>query len=97
MKRELEKTIEKYLGKKIKELGGLYYKFVSPGNIGVPDRIIFLPAGKIIFVELKTETGVLTNLQKCQIEKLKKLGVDVRVVKGKKEAADFIEEMKHGI
>lgn len=30
----LEKDIEKRLGKEVKKLGCLYYKFVSPGNSG---------------------------------------------------------------
>lgn len=49
----LEKHIESKLRKKVKELGGRAYKFVSPGNSGVPDRLIVLPNGKIGFAELK--------------------------------------------
>jgi hypothetical protein len=48
-----ESVIEKALGIRVKELGGLCEKFVSPGRVGVPDRIITLPGGIIIFVELK--------------------------------------------
>ena len=29
------------------------YKFVSPGNAGVPDRVVILQGGKSGFVELK--------------------------------------------
>ena len=49
----LERDIEKALVKRIKALGGLCEKFVSPSNIGVPDRIVTLP-GEIVFVELKS-------------------------------------------
>lgn len=49
----LERDIEKALMKRIKALGGLCEKFVSPSNIGVPDRLVTLP-GKILFVELKS-------------------------------------------
>ena len=38
-----ESSIESYLVRKVKEHGGLCYKFVSPGNPGVPDRIIITP------------------------------------------------------
>ena len=48
----LERDIEKALVKRIKTLGGLCEKFVSPSNIGVPDRLVTLP-GEIVFVELK--------------------------------------------
>ena len=50
-----EKTIESKLVKAVKNMGGLAPKFVSPGFDGVPDRIVFLPHGKIAFVELKAK------------------------------------------
>ncbi|MDU2112388.1 MAG: VRR-NUC domain-containing protein, partial [Clostridiales bacterium] len=40
-----EKEIEAYLRIRIKKLGGIAYKFTSPGNDGVPDRIVLLPKG----------------------------------------------------
>ena len=39
----LEKEIEKILVTEVKKLGGKAYKFVSPGNSGVPDRIVIFP------------------------------------------------------
>ena len=53
----IESELEKKLGKQLKDLGCLYFKFISPGNTGVPDRLIILPGGCVIFVELKTESG----------------------------------------
>lgn len=44
---ESEKETEKYLRDEIKKMGGAAYKFVSPGNAGVPDRLVCLPGGKI--------------------------------------------------
>ena len=78
----LERDIEKILVKEIKAAGGLAYKFVSPGNDGVPDRIVILPGGEVIFVELKTDTGRLTKLQTVQVERIRKTGATVWVVKG---------------
>ena len=49
----LEKTIEKYLFDKVKELGGKCVKLNPLNNVGIPDRMILLPGGKTIFVELK--------------------------------------------
>ena len=49
----LEKDIESKLKNKVKKLGGRAYKFVSPGNSGIPDRLIILPGGKVGFAELK--------------------------------------------
>ena len=92
----LEREIESFLVRKVREMGGTAYKFVSPGNTGVPDRMVVLPGGKIIFVELKSETGRLSALQKRQVERLKKLDCDVRVLYGKKQVDDFLEELKGG-
>lgn len=89
----LEKYVEKFLKDEIKKLGGLCYKFVSPGNSGVPDRIVVLP-DKLFFVELKTDTGRLSALQKRQIKKLRSMGQKVRVLYGKKDVEKFISNLQ---
>ena len=48
-----EKAIEQRLLQSVKKIGGQCWKFVSPGNVGVPDRIVLLPEGKVAFVEVK--------------------------------------------
>ena len=63
-----------------KSLGWQSFKFVSPSNRGVPDRI-FLRAGETVFVEFKTETGKLSALQHRQIEKLKANDFKVFVIR----------------
>ena len=60
----LEKQVEAYLVKRVKELGGRAYKFTSPAHRGVADRIVCLPNGQTWFVEVKTEGGRLSELQK---------------------------------
>lgn len=89
-----EVQIENYLVREIKKLGGLCWKFTSPGQRGVPDRIILLPKGKVIFVELKTETGRLSVLQQRTITVLKNLGQRTYVLKSKEEVKQFIEELR---
>lgn len=89
-----ERDIEEWLVRQIRELGGIADKFVSPGNPGVPDRLIVIPGGHVIFVELKTEIGRMSNIQKWQRERYRKMGVDFRIIKGKKEAEDFINEIR---
>lgn len=77
-----ERDIEKILVSEVKKLGGRAYKWVSPGNDGVPDRIVILPGRVPIFVELKADGGKLSRLQESQITRLSELGQDVRVVTG---------------
>lgn len=89
----LESDIEKRLVREIRKMGGMAYKFVSPGNTGVPDRIVILP-GVITFVELKTETGRLSANQVRQIGKLRNLGVEVKVIHGMKELEEFLNEIR---
>lgn len=85
-----EKEIEKKLVEGIRKLGGRAYKWVSPGNDGVPDRIVFLPEGLVLFVELKTETGKLTALQEVQFSRLRTLRQNVLVLHGSREVEEFL-------
>lgn len=88
-----ESKIESYLVRKVKERGGLCYKFVSPGNPGVPDRIIVTPDGRTVYVELKTEIGRLAKVQKWQRCELEKRGADVRVLYGMDDVRNFLREV----
>ena len=90
----MEKDIEKKLTSEVRKMGGRSYKWVSPGNAGVPDRIVLLPGGRIWFIELKTETGKTTRLQEAQIRLLSRMGFDVRVLHGMAEVEDFIKEVR---
>ena len=60
----MEKQIEAHLVKRVRLLGGVAYKFVSPANRGVADRVVCFPDGTTWFVELKAESGRLSPLQK---------------------------------
>ena len=53
----LEKDVEKSLCRMVGRHGGLCLKWISPGRAGVPDRIILLPGGRVMFVELKRPKG----------------------------------------
>ena len=79
-----------------KRLGGMCLKFVSPGTLGVPDRIIITAKGRVIFVELKAETGRLTKIQRYVIGEMQKRGADARVVKGIDEVKELLAEIEGG-
>lgn len=49
----LERDIERRLIAPVKALGGVCWKFETPGYTGVPDRIILLPGEIVRFVETK--------------------------------------------
>lgn len=94
----VESEIENKMRQKLKLHGGIFFKFVSPSVSGVPDRICILPQGRIIFVELKREGGIVSPRQKYIHKKLRHLGVDVRVVIGMEQAMEFVREVcgEHG-
>ena len=87
-----ESEVERVLVDGIRKLGGRAFKWVSPGNAGVPDRIVVLPGYPAVFVELKTVTGKLTPLQRVQLKRLKDLGQTVMVLYGENEVAEFLRE-----
>lgn len=90
----IEREIEKYLVRRVKEIGGIAYKFVSPGNAGVPDRLVCLPDGRVVFVELKSSDGRLTALQAKQIKRLEKLNQKVYVLYSREAVDRFISEVR---
>lgn len=59
-----ESEIERHFIWTVERMGGITYKFTSPGRKGVADRIACLPDGSTWFVELKTKGGRLSPLQK---------------------------------
>lgn len=85
-----EKDIEAYLRKRVAEIGGKAFKFVSPGNNGVPDRLVCLPGGKILFAELKAPGKKPTALQEKQMSDLEKLGFECWIVDSKEKSDYFI-------
>ena len=91
-----EAEIEKLLVREVKKLGGIAYKWISPGNDGVPDRIVIFPGKKPVFVELKTDKGKLTALQKVQLGRLEKLGQEVSVIYGIVGVSQFFKEQGYG-
>lgn len=88
---ELENSLEKYFREKVRRiLGGAVYKLISTGA-GVPDRMVLLPGGRILLVELKTVKGEPSALQEIWHLKAARLGTIVHVISGKEEIDRWIE------
>ena len=69
-----EKVIEQKLVKTVQKMGGLCPKFVSPGLDGMPDRLVLLPSGRLIFVEVKAPGKKPRPLQRLRHDQLRSLG-----------------------
>lgn len=85
----LEKTIEMALVRRVKELGGMCEKFVSPGRRSVPDRLVTLPGGRVIFVEVKAPSKSPTKMQERDHERRRELGCEVVVINTLEGARSF--------
>ncbi len=81
-----EAELEKYLLRRVKELGGDTRKVRWIGRNGAPDRLVMLPH-KVFFLELKAPGKKPTAVQLKEHERLRRFGLDVFV-------ADTIEQIE---
>lgn len=86
-----EKDIEAKVTKWAKGHGWLSYKFVSPSQRGVPDRV-FIKHGTVVFVEFKAPGKTATPLQRATIAKMLASGADVRIFDDADTAIRFLDE-----
>ena len=89
----VEKDIESYGVRKMKQADILFYKFVSPSRNGVPDRIA-MANGRVVFVELKRPGGKPRGQQIKVHETMRAHGMDVRVIDSKEGIDALIKELK---
>lgn len=78
----LESGLEKKIRLFVQSQQGKAYKWVSPSENGVPDRICIFPGGKIVFVELKRpgRKEGRSPRQKKVFQVLEKLGCHVWLI-----------------
>lgn len=88
----IENDIETYFTKQVKLGGGLCFKFTSPSNRGVPDRVVIMN-GHTVFVELKRPGGKPRKLQDIILKRIIKRGGDARVIDTKEQVDDFIRSL----
>ena len=87
---ESEKALERKLCAEVKAAGGWAIKLL-PGLIkGLPDRMVLLPGGKVVFVEVKTTGLKPTKMQTLIHERLRALGFKVWVVDSSEKINNFI-------
>lgn len=85
-----EKQIEAYLVRKVREAGGLCFKWT--GIVGAPDRIVIY--GSVVrFVELKAVGGRVSPIQALIHAKIRSQGVSVEVINTRKGVDEFVAAM----
>ena len=92
-----EKNVEAFLSKKLSKMNVHCYKIIPDNRIGMPDRIVTLPNGKCIWVELKTDNGKLSVVQQLRHKELRDAGQEVVVIWNKDEAEKFAEQIGNSL
>lgn len=87
-----ESSIERRLVQVVRQHGGLALKLTSPNIAGVPDRLVLLPGGRVVFVELKAPGQKLRPLQQKRKRQLEALGFRVAVIDSREEIDRFIKK-----
>lgn len=73
---ELESDIEDYLKVTVKRAGGYCFKLPPASFVGLPDRLVLLPGGKVGFCELKRDrTKEPRPNQALWLRRLREMGI----------------------
>lgn len=83
-----ESTVESHFVKRVRERGGIPYKFRSPQRRSVPDRIAVMPDGITLWCEIKAPDKEPRDDQLREHQRLRDRG-HVVLVLDTKERVDF--------
>ncbi len=89
-----ESNIENKLKNKVNQKGGLAIKLVSPGNAGMPDRLLLFPEARVAFVELKAPSKSLRALQVKRKQQIELLGFRVYTLDSYEAIDGLIQEIR---
>lgn len=84
-----ERDIERYLVKRVKELGGEVRKVQWIGRRGAPDRLVALPNRSAFWVELKAPGEKAAAHQVREHKRMIKMGMRVEIV----DSLERVEEL----
>lgn len=88
-----EKFIERELVSRLKKVGVESIKFEVLGKRGMPDRIILIPGGRVVFAEVKSPGEKLRPLQEKRKRELENLGFKVYVIDSKSEIDELVKQI----
>lgn len=89
-----EKSIERYLTKQAIQNGLPCLKYANPNMVGYPDRLLVLPGGRVIWVELKSKGRKPTKIQLMRINELTGMGHQVKVIDNKADIDELLKTTK---
>lgn len=88
-----EREVERHLVQEMAKLGIECIKWVPDQLPGMPDRLCLLPGGMVLWIELKTKGGRLSEIQKYRHQWLRSQGHEVKVIWSSEQVDELIESM----
>ena len=88
-----EREVESYLIKRLRQHGLACIKFIPDQVNGMPDRLVLLPGSRVLWVELKTKGGALSEIQKLRHRELREKGHEVVVVWSKERVDELVQSL----
>jgi len=77
----LEKSIEAACKRLVEAEGGEWIKLLPWVSTGLPDRLMLLPGGRVVFVEMKAPRGRLRPRQAWWMRRLTGLGFEYAIAR----------------
>jgi len=87
----LEAKVESLFVRRVAERGGTALK--QTGIAGISDRLVLLPGGRMIFVELKRPGEKPRKLQVYWLNKLERMGFETAVLDSVESVEEFVCEL----
>jgi len=88
-----EREVERFFKAQLEKRGAIVWKFVSPGQAGVPDRAVLLPGGRVVFAEMKAPGKKPRPLQRAVFSRMERIGHRVHVIDSPEAVKKFMEEV----
>lgn len=88
----LERDVEMKVMRWAKEHGWLAFKFTSPSQRSVPDRI-FMRNGVVAFAEIKAPTRKPTPKQEAEMQRIRAAGVPVEWFDDAEKAIAWLDSL----
>ena len=89
----MEKDIERRFVEEAARHGMAALKFTSPGMAGMPDRMVLMPGGRVVFVEMKAPGEKPRPLQLRRHDFLRSYGFRVFTVDAKDGARRLADDL----
>lgn len=93
-----EKLVEKHLVNECRQRGWRAFKFVSPGQRDVPDRLVAVKGkpGRLVLVETKAPGRKLRRSQRRLHDELAAMGINVHTADTIEAVDALLVELAHG-